>query len=951
MRRTPELELYKEYPDRNEAEVTRKLIPLLIQLIEKSYLTGTTYRDTHAKGHLAVKGEFTIGANLPRELRVGLFKRPATYPCWIRFANTSPNPQADKKGDVRSMSIKLMDVEGEMLWQDEEDAKTLDITMMGSPKFLAPNLAQFYDMEVALYKGGLSMLWFFLTHPRIAWTVATGFTKCANLLEVPYYSQGAYLFGDRAVQYYIKPHQPATSKIPKNASSNFLRERLVEHLTTDDASWDFMVQFQTDPEKMPIENPMVAWDEELSPYVKVATIKIPSQSCDSPAQVAFCENVSFNPWRTLPEHRPLGGINRARRAVYPMISQFRHHRNSAPVKEPTSDGSYPDLTVDDGYVEPAGHGVIVSRKSHGRFLKIALVVFALLLVVGGFLAYRFFNKGPASPQYTDDLRLNDVADHVLTEDQRQSYYHLSQGSQIMPYAWFVALEQSFGEKPYTDADYLGQFRLIPDPKTQSNPDRLPIGFAKDDPDPITGVVNVGLTCAACHTAQMTYKGNGILINGAPGMVDFDGFLLNLVMTLQFTNLDPFKFERFARKVLPDGYSSDAVAKLKKDVQSYVDLQLKGQFELKANDDRLGLKSTKGGFGRIDALGSGGNRLYGVLDPKNLRTLNSPVKALPLWYVTQYNWVQTNGSIREPLARNIIEALAVNSSLVFGAKSARTDWYTSSARLRNMYELESTVAKFKAPVWPEDIFGKIDRAAVARGEVHYKKICAACHDPQLENKPESGDDVAVRNNKTYFVLRLFPADKVGTDPMDAKNFADRTLDASSIKDDLPEKYRPMAGNLPGAVIIGMVLQGIIDRQYAKLEVQERDKLIGYRANLLRACAAYPARPLAGVWAAPPYLHNASVRNLYQLLLPSAEREKSFCTGQVEYDPVNVGYVNVDPCKAPWFKFDSQVKGNSNAGHNYGTSLSHNERMDLIEYLKVLKFPDQGYALIDPQPSCP
>jgi hypothetical protein len=949
MKRKPELELYKEYPDRNEAELTKKLIPLLIQLIEKSYLSGTTYRDTHAKGHLAVKGEFTIGANLPKELRVGLFKRPATYPCWIRFANTSPNPQADKKGDVRSMSIKLMDVEGEMLWQDEEDAKTLDITMMGSPKFLAPNLSQFYDMEVALYKGGFSMLWFFLTHPRIAWTVATGFKKCANLLEVPYYSQTAYLFGDRAVQYHINPHQPATSKIPKNASSNFLRERVVEHLTTDDASWDFMLQFQTDAEKMPIENPMVAWDEKLSPYLKVATIRVPSQSCDSPAQVAFCENVSFNPWRTLPEHRPLGGINRARRAVYPMISQFRHHRNAAPVKEPRSDGSYPDVTPDDGYIEPNGHRVPEPSKLHRILPIVGLIVLVLLVVGGAILAYRYFRRIRPSV-FTTNLRLNDIDDKVLTEDERQRYYHLSQGSQIMPYAWFVSLETTFSRDPWTAPGHIAQFRLLPDPNTNGNPDRLPLGFAKDDPDPVTGVVNVGLTCAGCHTAQMTYKDRGILINGAPGMVDFNGFLLHLVLTLDFNARDPEKFGRFAHKVLGNDYSSDAAMRLKDDVLKYVATQLGNQFYLKLNDVRLGQNATRPGFGRIDALGSGGNRLYGILDPKNNRALNSPVKILPLWYAPQYNWVQTNGSIREPLARNIIEALAVNTSVVFGSKFSTADWYTSSARLRNMFDLEATLSKFKAPVWPEDIFGKIDQEAATRGEVHYQKHCASCHDPQMENQPEPNDDVAIRNNKTYFVLRLFPVDKVGTDPMDAQNFARRTLDASSITKDLPPEYRSVAKNLPGPVIIGMVLQGIIDKQYGTMTDQERDPLIGFRKNLLRPCEAYPARPLAGIWAAPPYLHNGSVRNLYQLLLPPAQREKSFCTGYIEYDPVNVGYESKD-CQLPYFRFDTQAIGNSNAGHNYGTSLTDSQRKDLIEYLKVIKFPDLGYPLINPQASCP
>jgi hypothetical protein len=324
-----------EYPEGDEAALVDRLIELLKKMIEKDYLTGTTYRDTHAKGHAAVTGEFIVNPDLPEDLRVGLFAKPRTYPCWIRFANTSPKPSPDIKGDIRSMSLKLIGVDGPMLWQDHEAAKTLDFIMMGSRTFLAPNVQQFYDMELALYNGGVRQLWFFLTHPFVTWTIATAFKKCANLLEIPYFSQTAYLFGTRAVQYHIRPHQRARSRVPSRPKHNYLRERLVDHLAGASASFDFMIQFRADPIKMPIENPMIAWNETLSPYRKVATIVIPRQDCNSPGRVAICENLSFNPWRTLPEHRPLGAINRARREVYYAISQYRHRCNGVPVREPT----------------------------------------------------------------------------------------------------------------------------------------------------------------------------------------------------------------------------------------------------------------------------------------------------------------------------------------------------------------------------------------------------------------------------------------------------------------------------------------------------------------------------------------------------------------------------------------------------------------------------------------
>jgi hypothetical protein len=331
------LELNKEYPVPGEEALTARLISLIKEMLEKNYLTGTTYRDTHAKGHAAVRGEFVVAPGLPEELRVGLFREARTYPCWVRFANLSPTPRPDIRGDVRAMSIKLMGVEGRMLSQDDEAARTMDIIMMGAPKFLAPNLAQFYDLEVALDKGLLSQAWFFATHPRIAAIILGSFKKCANLLEMPYWSQTPYLFGARAVKYHIRPRRPATSKVPRPAPKNYLRQRLAQDLARSDAYFDFMIHFQTDAERMPIEDPTVEWDEALSPYVRLATVRIPPQNCDTPARRMFCENLSFNPWRTLPEHRPLGGINRARREVYPAISSFRHYWNAAPPREPVAD--------------------------------------------------------------------------------------------------------------------------------------------------------------------------------------------------------------------------------------------------------------------------------------------------------------------------------------------------------------------------------------------------------------------------------------------------------------------------------------------------------------------------------------------------------------------------------------------------------------------------------------
>src|SRR6185436_18223076 len=112
--------------------------------------------------------------------------------------------------------------------------RTLDLMVMSQQTFMAPSLRDFYKLEEALYKMGLSFLLFGLSHPRVAWNLASSMKRVANLLQIPYWSQTAYAFGDRVVQYHLNPHQSATSTMPKRPiPSNFLRERLKEEIRGD----------------------------------------------------------------------------------------------------------------------------------------------------------------------------------------------------------------------------------------------------------------------------------------------------------------------------------------------------------------------------------------------------------------------------------------------------------------------------------------------------------------------------------------------------------------------------------------------------------------------------------------------------------------------------------------------------------------------------------------------
>ncbi|MDT4857480.1 hypothetical protein FQZ97_919040 [compost metagenome] len=133
------------------------------------------------------------------------------------------------------------------------------------------------------------------------------------------------------------------------------------------------------------------------------------------------------------------------------------------------------------------------------------------------------------------------------------------------------------------------------------------------------------------------------------------------------------------------------------------------------------------------------------------------------------------------------------------------------------------------------------------------------------------------------------------------------------------------------------------QDAGIQPRERWRMDGYGLPIgVQEKRGYKARPLHGIWATPPFLHNGSVPTLFQLLSPVPERQSQFWVGNFEYDPKQIGF-NSDKF-AGGFLFDTTTTGNSNRGHEFrdgcrqggviGRALQPEERLALIEYLKVL-----------------
>jgi hypothetical protein len=276
-------------------------------------------------------------------LRCGVFRVPGrTYPVWVRFAGPGPlTPPDIEDNGILSIGIKLMGVEGPKLIDDE--TSTQDFTGISAPTFTTPNIVENLKLQKHLVDG-TPILYFlnpFDSHFLDGLMQGLYARAHSNPLSVRYYSCVAYLFGpDRAIHYSIRPCAPEKTKVPRNPSPNYLRESMVRTLSQREVLFDFMIQFQTDAHRMPIENASVEWPERLSPFIPVARLRLPKQRFDSEAQLAFARNLSFNPWHSIADHRPLGNQNRARKTIYLELSQLRQSIGGEARVEPTGDETF-----------------------------------------------------------------------------------------------------------------------------------------------------------------------------------------------------------------------------------------------------------------------------------------------------------------------------------------------------------------------------------------------------------------------------------------------------------------------------------------------------------------------------------------------------------------------------------------------------------------------------------
>src|SRR5215470_1907105 len=543
--------------------------------------------------------------------------------------------------------------------------------------------------------------------------------------------------------------------------------------------------------------------------------------------------------------------------------------------------------------------------------------------------------------------------------ERQWFYTVTQGSQIMPYAWFMALERAADETPFRDE--LPRIGYLPNPKSSANPDGLPVGFVKDV-DLGDASQWIGMTCAACHTGQVNFAGRTLQIDGAPTNADMFALIDGISKALDASAAakTDAKFMRFAVKVLPQNHVPADVDKLYADLKGFA-----ADFNayVKASTTKV-----PWGRARLDAFGMIFNRATAI-DlhlPANNNEPNAPVSYPFLWDTHWHNVVQWNGSapndlIVGRLARNVGEVLGVFAKTDIHKTLLPPLYFKTSAKRANQLLIEDKLSTLRSPLWPRDL-ARIDTKKAAAGRKLYATYCVSCHAITPRDK-----------DLTRMKVTMTPLTEVRTDPTMAQNAVSRTAKTGVLEGVRMPLLFPLVDPLPaetktfelvGKIVIGAILEPFSpdeipsdlnarQRELAKSLLRKagdgKSALITLNATLLgqakgfldaqnkqTQALAYKARPLDGIWATAPYLHNGSVPNLWQLLLPADKRDKQFHVGSREFDPVMVGFKTAQTEGASLL--DTSLAGNSNAGHDgaaYGTDkLSDDERWQLLEYLKTL-----------------
>lgn len=752
-----------------------------------------------------------------------------------------------------------------------------------------------------------------------------------------------------------------------------------------------------------VENASVEWPETQSPFHVVGRLTLQT---GSPLPQADCDGWSIDVTEhALPGHRPIGSINRAR---WVAEAASRKARLSAAGTRATMRPSFAQrlaairlgsivkaaaiAVAAAGLVTVAAAIVLIVRTNRGDGMlppeQVERVVYGNQGWGDGMLA-------PARQTYYY------TAQGAQLKELRYSWFRNLEmpwsttrisSPQIMRRYGFLVDPSS----PANPDDLPVGFTRAFDP--QLDEDMLDISCAACH----TGQINV--TTNGRTTALRIDGGSGLhaFTNSSIGH-----FVPTLAASLLGTLANPFKFNRFANAVLGSNHGGGRWA-----LRAQM-LDVASQFGKMAWNEKVhGLVPTEEGYGRTDALARIANTVFGDhIQASNYAVGNAPVNYPPVWNIWKFDWVQYNASVSQPMARNIGETMGTGAKYAlldrYGNPLPPEQRYRSTALVDNLRKIEQTLQQLRPPAWDETILGPVDRAQAKRGKELFDQFCVECHGPHIappavktRNSPLKGP------NEPEWLMRTLCTEDIGTDPNTALNFYDARVDLSRTgltAEDLRDVARrelqlwtarqrvyleaeiarqranpaaaadvgPLQSQLDGldgwmqqtlseidparlSVGAGLSYVGMMIREKAYadkgLTRSQQDVMDGFGIlDLPQVLPSYKPRPLAGVWATPPFLHNGSVPTIFDLISPEDHaRPDRFPVGSREYDTRKLGLKL--PERGYWI-FDTRLDGNHNTGHRFtadrakwkkgtqpkdgviGPVLTLDERMAILEHLKV------------------
>ncbi|MFC0406885.1 di-heme-cytochrome C peroxidase [Roseomonas elaeocarpi] len=620
---------------------------------------------------------------------------------------------------------------------------------------------------------------------------------------------------------------------------------------------------------------------------------------------------------------------------------------------------------------------------------LAAVLYAIPVVSGALDRGMAVTFDRADPAVIADYR------NGLSPQQRQSYYHVSQGSEILPWILLTAVDVADpgSSKPFVEN--LSRFGLLPDP---GRDDGLPVGLTVAT-NPFTfGMDFVGVNCAACHVGELRHNGRTVRVDGAPNMFNLQLFYSQAVDAMLATTSDRGKLWNALKRLGRQDWARYGIGApfIRPATLVYyganvllhrdrLDARLELIDVIRVAKEQRDAEHPTSGFGRLDAFDGTRNFLFTRLrkadaggnfevNRANLVRLDAAVKFPPLWsrkaappepveaYRDQpgrfpavwgfkdYDWVEWTIDTNTVMERNFTETLGAGASVVLDPGRTNS-LFDSSIPMANMHALEWLAYYIDPPRWPEAAFGAIRPELAATGGAIFRRSCAGCHEYGSDQRTPAG----------LIRLRGMHPEEVGTDPVAALRISCPVPDTGALSIP-PRSYsadesrllRDCAGVTAGTAFQGAsfartvqaAVDGIKQKAYAAagidaaqrrvMEDLDRRETVVWRDTLLDTKAPYgpyAARPIYGIWAAAPFLHNGSVPTLYDLLLPPERRPKIFALGTRQYDPVRLGFVVETSCGQQDCLVDTTRTGDGNGGHLWGTDLSEPDRMALLEFLKT------------------